>query len=505
MYKGSELPFFDFSGGMASNRPSTLLDANQAILLRNIIITPGKGIKKRQGNTAFNGTAMTGSGAITGLQYFKPSSGNDHLVAVTGAKVFESTSLDGTMNDITGAVTVTSGQNNIWTSAVFNDLAILVGGAPDAPIKYSGTGNAAALTGSPPSGNFGFTVNNRFFIGNTTANPSRIAWSILSSPEDWTGTGSGTADVQKNDGDMLIGAGVISDDLVLLFKETSIHKMITRSTPFPVFPLFKGVGAVGKNAIVAVDGLIYFISPRAKMFATDGNQIIDFNDDIDDIWSGLNTARLKYIQGVRYQGLGYDHLVWHCSNGSSSTNNLAIVWDLTNKCWLQHTTGYSSNVVALHQNGSLYMGSYDGKIYKQDITNTYTDASETSPGAIDSLWRSGWNTQQSLQQSIHPFKLNIALLSQTVGNLRVGYGFDFSTDQVSQDIDMRAVGGLWDSGVWDSDLWGGQSDIVRSIFTVGRGNAFQISLGNLNPSQAFTVHGFTVAGKKSAQKLFQAA
>lgn len=505
MYRGSELPFFDFSGGMASNRPSTLLENNQAILLRNIIITPGKGFKKRQGNTAFNASAMTGSGAITGLQYFKPSSGNDHLAAITGSKIFESASLDGTMNDITGAVSITSGANNIWTSAVFNDLAIFVGGAPDAPIKYSGTGNAAVLGGTPPNGNFCFTVNGRFFIGNTTANPSRLAWSILSNPEDWSGTGSGIADVQKNDGDSLVGAGIISDDLVLLFKETSIHKIITRSSPFPVFPLFKGIGAVGKNAIVAIDGIIYFISPRAKMFATDGNQILDFNDDIDDVWSGLNTSRLKYIQGIRYQGQGYDHLVWHCSSGSSSTNNLAIVWDLTNKCWLQHTSGYSANIATLHQNGVMYMGSYDGKIYKQDVSGTYADASEASPGAIDALWRSGWNTQKSLQQSIHPFKLNIALLSQTTGNLRVGYGFDFSTDQISQDVDMKAPGGLWDQAQWDIDLWGYQSDIVRSIFTIGRGNAFQISIGNLVASQAFIVHGFTVAGNKSAQKLFQVA
>jgi len=502
-YRGVEISFFDFSGGMASYKPSTLLNTNQAILLYNGIITPGKGWMKRQGNTAFNSSAMTGAGGVTGLGYFKPSTGADHLLAISGSKIYESNALDGTFNDITGAVTITSSANNIWTYTPFNDLGIFVGGAPNPPIKYNGTGNAAALGGSPISGNFGFSVNGRMFIGNSTTNPSRIAWSILANPEDWSGVGSGSSDVQKNDGDELVGAGILSNDIVLLFKQSSIHQMITRTSPFPVFPLFKGTGAVGKNAIVVADGVCYYITPKARMEATDGSSVIQFPDDIDDIWSGLNMSRLKYIQGIRYTGKGFDHLIWLCSNGSSSTNNLAIVWDLANKCWLQHTTGFGGNITAIHQNGTFYMGAYDGKVYTMDVANTYTDASETSPGAISCLWRTGWNTQSSLQISTHPFKLNIAMLTQASGSVTLGYGFDFNTDMITTFLNMQSVGAVWDSSAWDSSTWGTQTDVVRDTFLVGRGNAFQCTFSNSTASQGMTIHGFTITGKKSGQKTFQ--
>lgn len=507
MYRGQELEFFDFSGGMASNKPATLIERNQAKLLRNINVTPGGGIEKRQGDTVFNSSALTGAGAVTGLGYYKNLSASEWLLAISGSAIYQSSSLSGTFTDITGAVTITSSANNMWTFSQMNDLAIFVGGAPNPPIKYSGAGNAAALGGSPVSGAFGFQQNNRFFIGSTAANPSRLYYSVLSNPEDWSGTGSGSLDIYTNDGDILVGAATLTTDNVLLFKQNSIHLMPVRTAPFPVFPIFRGVGAVGKKAIVEADGLVYFITPQARMKVTDGSRIFTEQDlphlrDIDDIWDGLNQSRLQYIQGIRYTGLGFDHIVWVCSNTSSSTNNLAIVWDLNNKCWLQHTTGYKASVLAKTQSGVLYAGHYNGKVYKKDVASTYSDSSETSPGAIDALWRSGWGIQNSLQTSIHPARLNIAMLGQSSGSLTVGYGFDFSTDQSITAVDMQAPGGLWDQMLWDQGKWGGQSDIVRHVFLKGRGTAFQVSFSNMTAGQYFKVHGFTVSGKKSAQKVF---
>ena len=506
MYRGVELPFFDFKGGMASDRFGTNVEPNQAILLRNIYINTGGGIEKRRGDTAFNSSAMIdATTAIAGLGSFNALSGTEYLLAVAGTKLFQSATSSGTMSDITGALTIGASQNNIWDMFVFGDNIIGVGGAPNAPWKWTGSGNASALGGSPPSGNFGFQQNNRVFIGNTSTNPSRIQWSVLSDATDWSGAGSGSADVWTNDGDVLVGAGVLGDDNVLLFKQRSVHRLVGRTAPFPIFPLFKDVGAVGKHAIVVADGVCYFITPRARMKATDGAQIQVFPDDIDNIWDGLNKSRLQYIQGIRYTGQGFDHLVWHCSSGSSTTNDLAIIWDLSNKCWLQHTTGYKSNVIAKTQNGSLYAGHYDGKIYLKDVAGTYSDASETTPGAIDALWRTGWFTNKSLQMALHPFRLNVALVSQGSGNLQIGYGFDFATDQITETVNMQAPGGIWNQFLWNQANWGGQSDIVRHIFLKGRGNAFQVTFNNVMAGQTFKIHGYTITGKKSGQKVFQAA
>lgn len=137
-YRGVDVPSVGFGGGLHTNAPITEIAENEASDLSNIVLSHnGKGFRTRYCNTAFNSSAMNSGANVQGLGYFKPSSGNDHLVAICGAKAFESTSLDGTMNDITGAVSISAGQNNIWTQVVFNDKSIWFGGpstSPDAPI-----------------------------------------------------------------------------------------------------------------------------------------------------------------------------------------------------------------------------------------------------------------------------------------------------------------------------------------------------------------------------------
>jgi len=499
---------FRFDGGLASAKPNTNLETNQALDLRNVYITPAAGVEKRRGNTEFNASAMvSGSTAISGLGYFKLSTGTDYMMAIAGTKIFKSDNLDGTMDDITGAVTITAGQDNIWTHSVMNDLSIFVGGAPDAPIKWTATGNAAVLGGSPVSGQFGFQMNNRFFIGAPDANPSTIYWSALADPEDWSGTGSGSSDVYTGDGDTLVGHAILNTDIVLLFKQNSIHQFIVREAPFPVFSLAENIGAVSKKGIVTAKGLVYFITPRGKMAITDGTKFlteVTFPriNDVDDLWQSLNMSRIQFIQGIYYEGEDFEHIIWLVSTGSNTTNDTAIVWDIRNNCWLKHTTGYKANVMMLTQGRDFYGGFYDGKVYQLDASAVYRDASETSPGAIDAYWASGWLTAGTLQESIRPFRLNLALLSQSIGELTLRYGFDFSSNTRTNVIDMTPGGSTWGSFLWGTGIWGGQADIMRNIFMRGRGNAFQISFQNNVEDQDFLLHGWSISGVPAGQKIF---
>lgn len=506
MRRSKALRFFDFSGGLNTKASSTSLGYNEAIDLQNINLLPSHdqkkcGFQKRLGNTAFNSSAMVGTTtAITGLGYFRKSGGTDFLVATAGTKVFESSNLDGTMNDITGAVTVTTGQDKIWTASTMNDLMILAGGAPDAPIKYSGSGNAAALGGSPVSANFGIAANNRFFIGNTSANPSRIYWSILGNPEDWSSTGSGSQDVQTNDGDVLIGAAVLGTDNMLLFKQNSIHNLVIRTSPFPLFPLFRNVGAVSKRGIVTVDGITYFITPQPRMKATDGTKIIDFPDTIDNVWDGLTKNRLQYIHGVYYPK--YRQIMWFCSN-SSSTHNYCIIWDLNRKCWLRHTTGYSMNTSIIAQDYLLYAGAYNGKVYKQDAASTYTDASETSPGAINAYFRSGWYDLETMIQAKNVPYIDVNFTVQSSGTFDFGIAYDFATLTANTSIPMLGSGDKWGTMLWGVGLWGNPTDKNKLIFTKGKGKFVQFFMRNNNAGESFILNGFEVPIKPDQPLAFR--
>lgn len=509
-YRGVDVPSVGFGGGLHTNAPITEIAENEASDLSNIVLSHnGKGFRTRYCNTAFNSSAMNSGANVQGLGYFKPSSGNDHLVAICGAKAFESTSLDGTMNDITGAVSISAGQNNIWTQVVFNDKSIWFGGpstSPDAPIIYTGSGNMAALTGSPPSAYGAFQVNNRVFAFRTSSAPDTIYWSILGNQADWTGVGSGSSTVWTKDGDSLTAAAVMSNSTVLLFKQNSIHKMMVNtlvSSAFPIFPMISGVGCVGKHACVVAYGKCYFITSQGDMLVTDGNEILDEQeipalDNIGDLWSSTNQSRLQYVQGAHVVGADYDHIVWTVSSSSSqTTNNWALVWDLANRCWLRHKTGFKANVLALKQSGTLYTGHYDGKIYLQDANTTgTTDASEGSAN-IDSYWQSGWQKKSFIENIKQPRKATLSFGSQTQGTIQFSSGFDYSYNSNVTPISQISPGGKW-GDLWGLMLWGGAADYSRPVRLSGRGNLFAYKIRNNDFKMKINTIEFS--GKSYGQK-----
>lgn len=489
---GPNVEIDDFSGGLNTFSPEYNLPLNQSPDLDNLILLD-KGFKKRNGDSAWNSSAMVSSAtAITGLGYIKFNSGVEFLNAVADTKFFTDSSLSGTMADATGSITITTGQNNIWTPINFNNLQIWIGGAPDAPFKYSGSGNAAILGGSPPAAYTGFAANNRVFAISTVANPSRIFWPVLSDPEDWSGAGSGNADVAKSDGEALQCGIVTGPDTAILFKNSSTHLMVLTRQPFPIYQLQKGVGVAGRNAYAYANGTTYIVTPGLRMQSTrDGLNFQTYPNNINDIWDSINPNRTSFIQGMYYAAL--DWVVWSVSTGSSTTDNYLIIWDVRRQCFLRCTTGFKTNVLAIIQNKRLFAGHYNGKIYEKLKNLIFADASETSPGAIDGYWRTSFkNKGDGLDMTVHPLYLSIAALSETASTLDVSYGFDLTGVQTTQTFSLAAVGGLWDQALWDQGVWGGQNAIILRQFISGRGNLFSFRMRNATATQGYTVQGASV-------------
>jgi len=488
--RANTLELIDFSGGRNSFEPEFLVQSNQAIDLQNITLFD-KGFKKRFGNTEFNSSAMVGASTpIVGMGYIEFNSGTEFLNAVAGTKFFTSANLTGTMADATGALTITSGQNNFWTPVIYNNLQIWFGGAPDAPFKYSGSGNAAALGGTPPSARTAFVANNRVFAISTSASPSLIQWCVLANPEDWTGAGSGSQQVRKDDGEELLFGVPINSDMAILFKNSSTHLMPLTTAPFPVYTIQTSVGACGRKAFAYVNGEIFFINPSKRMMSTsDGKTFSEYPPFVDDLWDNLSSTRLANLHGIYYPALEQIH--WMASSGSNTTNDICIIWDCKRKAWLYNPTGFKANTACLVQNRRLFTGHYNGKMYEQDRSNTYTDASEASPNAIDAYWQTPWLRLSSLSGIIHPYFIDVAVLSETTGSLSITYGFDFSPDQKSGSISLTGSSSLWDVAVWDVDSWGGQTSIIKRLWTKGHGKNISMKFRNNSASQGFTIQGIS--------------
>lgn len=488
--RGPSVEIDDFSPGLNTFDPEYLSPVGQSPDLDNIILLD-KGFKKRNGDSAFNSSAMASGAAVTGGGYVQFNSGTEFLNAVAGSKFFTSTGLTGTMADATGALTITASATNYWTPVIFNNLQIWFGGAPDAPFKYSGSGNAAVLGGSPPSAYTAFVANNRIFALGTAAAPSTVYWPILNNPEDWAGAGSGNASVNTSDGEGLQCGIVIGPDVALLFKKSSSHMMVLTRQPFPIYQLQKGIGVAGRQAFAFAHGVTYIVSPGRRMYSTvNGTDFQTYPNDINDIWDSINSTQISNIVGYYNQAL--ERIEWMVSTGSNTTKNYCIIWDIKRQCFLRNTTGFKCNMAFTVQNRRFFAGHYNGVVYEKYVSTTYNDASETSPGIVDAYWRSPFKNTGGLDMTVDPLYFTVASLNEIATALELSYGFDFTTNLKTQTSSIVSPGGKWDVAVWDVDMWGGQNGVTSRMYVNGRGNLFSLKVRNAVASQGYTIQGISV-------------
>jgi hypothetical protein len=502
--QNSEILTPNFAGGQCSGKGVSTLGGNEFYAVNSVILKPGgNGFRSREGNTALNASAL--QSAITGLGYLKTAAGNEYLVATAGANIYSDTNFSGVLTNVTGTVTVTADQNNHWTFFQSSGTLIAVGGAPDAPFKYTGSGNAALLGGTPPVGRYGFQYGNRTFIMSTVANASTIYWSVLLNPEDWSSTGSGSSTVEPDDGDILITAAPINLNTVILFKRNSIHLMTGRDAPFPIFPLFDNIGCVGRHACAVYEGLAYFITSEGKMAITDGNQIVKqvHLPDLDDVWKQVRAFRLPYIQGQIIKGPDFDWLVWSVTRSAANTNDYAIVWDLRNQCWLTCDHGFEGNAFTMTIDNVTYMGGFDGTIYRLFATTTYADASNSST-AVSWAVESDWITLERLLSLKQVNKASILHQTRATGTMTYSYAYDYNTTLTAKSWSIAsATGAIWDTAQWDSSTWDGYNGHIKNITLFGRGNAFKWKLSG-SSQVSYDVSLISHFGRNKSERVFDA-
>lgn len=326
----------------------------------------GDHITKRRGSGKWESTAHPNAGNITGLSYdFKDSK----MIAVSGTKIASSSQAGWT--DITGAVTITTG-SKINTSSL-NSLFIVTTSFQNSPIKWSGSGNAAVLGGSPPSGKVNAVVNGYLFIGNTSANPSRIQWSNVQDPETWPA--ANFIDFNKADGDT-ITAMIGMADYLIVFKKRSMAKFWTGGlTLGPLTIVSNKFGCADMNCVdLLPDGRICFLSTDTHVYIYDGSQLTDISDppypysNVQDLLG--NFALTTTYMNVRVYKKR--NQVWICNETGDSQRGI-FVYDYNTNVWQSKFTRTISYSVTEDGSGNLVTGSANGFIYQQDFTDILND------------------------------------------------------------------------------------------------------------------------------------
>lgn len=511
-YNGKYVSFNDFSGGYAGGLDNTTLAPNSAYTLDNIVLQEnGRGFISRSSTHQGNSTEFGSADGypVMGVGLLEKAAGTKYIVTVKNQKIYAS-SYGASRNfmtfaDVTGAVTIsTSGSATSdlllrrFSFCTHNDTLIGFGGSylsPNAPFKYTGSGNAAALGGTPPSAMFCLSAKNRVFAARTAAAPSSLYWSVLGNAEDWTGVGSGSAVIGSlADGEPISAICMISSDRMLVFKQSRIYQVDLTAAPFSSSLLFEGVGCAGNlGSPVVVDGVAYFITPKKRMVATDGSRIINFDGRASDL---LNTFSAD-IYGFRVRTPNAqtmkpatDWIVWSEYNGTPAN----AIWDLNNKCWLKCSTGFKFVSGATDQGGTFIGGWYNqGKVFFPLWGNTnsnFPDDTGESSGAIAFNWTSGWLRLGSPDEILKINRLITRMNPLTNGSVTLSWYFDLDS--------FNAYGTATLSQTADSKL----GQVMRRTMITGRGNYFMFKVsGNTDTYGPVRISEFTLGGKSTGQKV----
>lgn len=290
------------------------------------------------GTTKVNSSAVASGAVVTGVyDYWRQGTGGTptrRRVLHAGTVCLADTD-DGTYSTTLGSGLTSGAVPSYFT---FDDLLIFASDSTtDVPRSWDQT-TAQNLAGSPPNFAFGVAHKNRAWAAGVYANPSRLYYSANTDPEDWTGAGSGSIDIDPNDGDMITGLISHKNEL-WVFKgpnKGSIHR-ITGSAPtgsdaFARVPYVHGLGACWHNAIFRFGDDIGFVSQFGTVHALSSTSAYgDFFEAALSrpinkwILQNLNYNRLRYISAATDPLAGLVYITM--SVNANSTNNVVLLMD----------------------------------------------------------------------------------------------------------------------------------------------------------------------------------
>lgn len=283
-----------------------------------------------------------------------------------------------------GSVTASAAatnNNNLGHSnfATFNNLCIFVS-LQTSTMKSTGS-TFSPLLGTPPANALYIKSHrNRLWIANSSAGNSRVNYSALSNPEDWTTSGdAGFIDIGKDDGEQITGLASVGPNLVV-FKQNSTW-IIKNGTPttFVVQRLSATIGCVAPRSVVECESFALYLSNNG-VYAVNQNGVALMSYNIQPDFDSMSNATKALASAGRLRSQYWLSV----DTDADSINDTAIVLDYVYGAWGKYSNKKES-VYYTRQDGTLISGGADTDVVrKQDDTENDNGSAITmtydSPG-----------------------------------------------------------------------------------------------------------------------------
>uniref|UniRef100_A0A6M3KFW8 Putative baseplate wedge initiator n=1 Tax=viral metagenome TaxID=1070528 RepID=A0A6M3KFW8_9ZZZZ len=363
--------------------------------------------------------------------------------------------------------------------------------------KYTGSGDAAVVSGAP-LGKF-FTIwRNYCFIFGIRGNANQGRYSDLSDYTTWTATN--TLNFNTNDGDVVTGVRILKGKM-FVFKRYSVHRVsyLGSNPTFQVDPIL-GVGTPSHYSIKEVDmggdigSVLIFLTTDKKLAIFDGYNIQVISDVIteetNDLFASADDQPLSFADiNLSYADLfhavvkhdTYEYILY-CVLGSDTVINYAFVLDYrTGGIYPYDGQIFASSLYGLSTSKAkiLYTAGYAGYMFQMESGNSDNDS------AINAYWVSGKikPSLASLMNKMLQIGLHLKeITSASTINLALQYRLDWNvswTTAENHNFDHN-----------DELAFGKTS--LSDIGTID--NMFQIKLKDNSTNPAPTIYGIDLYG-----------
>jgi hypothetical protein len=259
------LDLYSFVDGLNTVKSGIRIGQTELKDCQNIRYFPVGGLMWRQGYTTLGNAPGQ---AATGLYMGRFSAGTNVAFRTRGTYLEKMDALDGTWDDITGAVSLTSGTDNLFSFDILNDIVIGVNGV-DNPVQISSALTATTVGALPGSAIATHVYVHRGYMFYVTND--KVYFSNLNTPAT-VGTNNYIQPGAKTGGQCV--GGVDFNGRNYVFKRNGIYAIDYQPTQvdssgalFPFvsngIPVVPGVGTQSPRSIVRLPPL-FQIRIRAK-------------------------------------------------------------------------------------------------------------------------------------------------------------------------------------------------------------------------------------------------
>lgn len=471
--------FDRLTGGLNDSFDSITIEPGEASDLANVFFprAVNGAIASRPGYSRINSSALSGTPTFTGISFFKLVDGTRYLVSITtDDKIWKmdygGSGPDGTWDDITGALSFNVSQDNHGDFVMAQDSIVIEDELGNtAPYRWTGTGNAAALTSDtdvPSSKYIEYHVRHLFLAGEDD-NPSRLYFSGLDDITDYTSTDF--IRVETDSGDGVIRGLKTGLDGLYIWKDSSIWRLSgTNRDDFVLERMVQGIGTLSDASIAIINDprsnqqVFVFVTQNGDIAAYDGGvNVAILSRKINA--SFPNAVNFNRIDEVRATAYDFMYMASASSSGNA-THNRIYIFDFINNSWTRFT-GMAANTISTFENSNgqalLMFGDYSGYANQWNVndTSTYNDPDTT---AIDAYWVSGWIPfkDSGLDKNLRSVRV-WANQEGTSRLLDVEVRKNFGTSGTSTSISLAGSGAVWDSAIYDTDVYGDLSVTIGRV------------------------------------------